>query len=96
LGSLEYVVSGFSRTKRGGHTLLHITPQERTALQRLAGQESHCRTAATLGLTERELDDLFVTLFGKMGVRTEAAAVAAAFERGLVDVEIERFEPALV
>ena len=43
-----------------------------------------------LGLTERELDDLFTTLFVKMGVRSEAAAVAAAFERGLVDGDAER------
>lgn len=65
--------------------MLQITPSERLALEWLATGESASEMADRLGLTERELDDLLVALFVRMGVETRREAVAAAIKRGLVD-----------
>lgn len=66
--------------------MLQITPAERAALQALADGKSMSYTAALLELDERALNELLIVLFARMGVRTKTEAVAAAAQRGLIDV----------
>ena len=60
--------------------VLHITPDDRAALQSLANGEEPEAVARRLGLSERQVE----TLFRRLGVRTSKEAVDVAARRGLV------------
>lgn len=62
--------------------MLQITPAERLALQSLAERRTISQVAALLELRERDVDDLLMTLFARMRVRTPMEAAAAAMRRG--------------
>ena len=64
--------------------VLHITPEERAALQLLAEGKGTREVADGLRVTEREVAERLRLLFERMGVRTSAEAVAAATKRGVV------------
>ena len=67
--------------------LLHITPNDRAALQSLANGDEPEVVARRLGLSERQVETQLSTLFKRMGVRTSREAVNAAARRGLVKLD---------
>jgi DNA-binding NarL/FixJ family response regulator len=64
--------------------LLQITPHERLALQRLAEGKHSSDIAQSFGVTEVEMRVHMTRLLAKVGAKTPAEAVAAAFTRGLL------------
>jgi len=64
--------------------ILHMTPGERATLQWLAEGRDSKEIALELGLTERAVESALAGLFARMGARTPAEAVTAAFSRGLL------------
>jgi len=64
--------------------MLRITPGERRVLQLLAEGARRSELAASLQLPELELECRLATLFGRMGVRTDAEAAAECVKRGLL------------
>lgn len=67
--------------------MLHITPGERDALQLLAEGKGRTELAATLEVSEREVDSCLRGLFSRMGVRTAREAAAECARRGLLSQE---------
>ncbi|HYU77610.1 MAG TPA: LuxR C-terminal-related transcriptional regulator [Vicinamibacterales bacterium] len=67
--------------------MLQITPSERAALQLLATETAATTIAERLGISHSEIEAYLIALFGRMGVRTRAEAIAAAFRRGLLASE---------
>jgi len=65
--------------------VLHITPEERAALQLLADGTTADGMAAHLGTNEIEAEAYLTTLFVKMGAACRAEALAAALRRGLLE-----------
>lgn len=63
---------------------LRITPDERLALQLLAGGHTTRAVAAGLGIETNEIEALLASLFTAMGAATQAEAIAAAERRGLL------------
>ena len=64
--------------------MLHITPWERSALQRLANGTATSDLADGLGTSECEVEAHLTALFTRMGVTSRTEAIAAAFRRGLL------------
>lgn len=66
--------------------MLHITPQERAALQLLANGNATTTNeiAGLLGIGEGEVDTHLTTLFARMGATGRTEAIAAACRRGLL------------
>jgi DNA-binding NarL/FixJ family response regulator len=64
--------------------VLHITPQERVALQLLANGKGANEIAGRLGISNDEVDEHLSTLFARMGAASQAEGIAAAFRRGLL------------
>jgi DNA-binding NarL/FixJ family response regulator len=64
--------------------MLRTTPGERRILQLLAEGTRRSELAASLQLPELELECRLATLFGRMGVRTDAEAAAEYVRRGLL------------
>jgi DNA-binding CsgD family transcriptional regulator len=63
--------------------LLRITPAERTALQLLAEGKGRTELAASLDVSEVEVEARLMVLFRRMGVRTAREAAAECVRRGL-------------
>jgi DNA-binding NarL/FixJ family response regulator len=77
--------TGPGRCRYGGKlVVLHITPDDRAALQSLANGDEPEAVARRLGLSERQVETQLSALFRRMGVRTSREAVNAAARRGLV------------
>jgi DNA-binding NarL/FixJ family response regulator len=68
----------------GKLVVLHITPDDRAALQSLANGDEPEAVARRLGLSERQVETQLSALFRRMGVRTSREAVNAAARRGLL------------
>jgi DNA-binding NarL/FixJ family response regulator len=64
--------------------VLHITPWERSALERLANGQSAAELACALQLPELEIEQRLAALFSRMGASCDAEAVSAALRRGLI------------
>jgi DNA-binding NarL/FixJ family response regulator len=64
--------------------ILHITPEERMALQLLAEGTTTEGLAVHLGTSECEAGAYLTTLFAKLGAGCRAEALAAAARRGLL------------
>lgn len=69
-------------------TLLQITPGERAALQLLVKGKGRLELAASLEVSEVEVDARLRKLFSRMGVRTVREAVAECERRGLLSGEL--------
>lgn len=67
--------------------VLRITPGERAALQLLVEGKTRDELAASLDVSECELDSRLTALFRRMGVRTELEAAAEFIRRGLHSAE---------
>ena len=78
----------FGGAADGRWLVLQITPTERMALQLLAEGKSRSQIAVLLGVGDCDAEDLLVGLFGRMRARTQFEAVAAAAQRGLIDVKV--------
>ena len=63
---------------------LQITPAERAALELLATGKTAGEVARLLDATEADLENRLAALFSRLGVRSRAEAVSAAFRRGLI------------
>ena len=63
--------------------MLRITPGERAVLQLLAEGKTRDELAASLEVSELELDSRLTALFRRMGVKTELEAAAECIRRGL-------------
>ena len=66
--------------------VLQITPSERALLESLAKGVALADIAHRLGTNERQIDSSLQALFARLGVRTQAEAVASALRRGLFAV----------
>jgi DNA-binding CsgD family transcriptional regulator len=64
--------------------MLQITPVERAVLQLLSDGNPTMDIAKRLGLTERTIDTLLMTLLERMGAPSPVEAVADAHRRGLL------------
>ena len=64
--------------------MLHITPNEREALQVLADGTAADAIADCLGIHEWEVDVRLSALFARMGATSKDTALASAFSRGLL------------
>jgi len=64
--------------------VLHITPDERQALQMLADGTATDAIADRLGMSEREVEVRLSALFARMGATSQDTALASAFRRGLL------------
>jgi len=67
--------------------VLQITPGERAALQLLVRGKTRGELAASLEVSEPEVDARLTALFRRMGVETESEAAAECVRRGLLPVE---------
>jgi DNA-binding CsgD family transcriptional regulator len=65
--------------------LLHITPEEREALQLLADGKTTEEIASGLGISERAVEAHLSTVFERMGAATRGEAIEAAQRRGLLN-----------
>ena len=77
-------------------TLLQITPGERAALQLLVKGKGRLELAASLEVSEVEVDARLRGLFSRMGVRTVREAVAECERRGLLSADLSRASTPLV
>ena len=68
--------------------VLHITPGERAALRLLAEGKSRRELAASLEVSEPEVEARLMALFRRMGVKTEREAAAECVKRGLLSDEM--------
>ena len=68
--------------------MLHITPGERAALRLLAEGKSRRELAASLEVSEPEVEARLMALFRRMGVKTEREAAAECVKRGLLSDEM--------
>lgn len=66
--------------------MLHITPWDQAALQLLANGTAVEEIAGRLGIGARDVDSYLTTLFAKLGAASRSEAIAAAFRRGLLNV----------
>lgn len=64
--------------------MLHITPGEREALQLLSEGKGKTELAASLEVSEVDVDARLRGLFSRMGVRTAREAAAECARRGLL------------
>ena len=64
--------------------MLHITPEERDALELLAVDAPRSQIASRLGGSEADVERRLHSLFVRLGAVTASAAVAAASRRGLL------------
>jgi DNA-binding NarL/FixJ family response regulator len=64
--------------------VLHITPWERSALQRLASGQSAAELASALQVSQGEIEQRLAALFARMGASCDTEAVSAALRRGLI------------
>ena len=64
--------------------MLHITPGERAVLRLLAEGQSTSELAASLEVSEPEVEAQLMALFRRMGVETEREAAAEFVKRGLL------------
>ena len=62
--------------------MLHITPGERAALRLLAEGKSRRELAASLEVSEPEVEARLMALFEEMGVKTEREDAAQCVKRG--------------
>jgi DNA-binding NarL/FixJ family response regulator len=67
--------------------VLHITPHERAALQLLANGAGMHGIADQLGVSEPEVEAHLSRLFARMGAASRTEAVAAAWRRGLLELD---------
>jgi DNA-binding CsgD family transcriptional regulator len=65
--------------------MLHITPDERDALQLLAIGATKDSIAGHLGMSASDVESLIRGLLARMDVVSESDAIAAARRRGLLD-----------
>jgi DNA-binding CsgD family transcriptional regulator len=72
--------------------MLHITPAERAALQLLADGKTTNEIARRLRIAEPAVGTQLAALYARMGVVTEAEAIATASRRGLLGIA-NRGEP---
>lgn len=66
--------------------VVQITPSDRALLECLAAGVALTEIAHRLGTNEHQIDVSLKTLFGRLGVKTRAEAVASALRRGLLTV----------
>jgi len=67
--------------------VLQITPEERAALELITEGRNRKELAASLDISESELDSRLAALFGRMGVKTEVEAAAECLKRGLCECQ---------
>jgi len=65
--------------------VLQITPDERNALRLIHEGRCRCEVAASLEVSERELESRLAVLFAKMGVASEREAADECAKRGLCE-----------
>jgi len=70
------------------YKVLQITPAERAALQLLVQGKTKEELAASLEVTEPEVDARMTALFRRMGVETETEAAAECVRRGLLSARM--------
>jgi NarL family two-component system response regulator YdfI len=63
-----------------------LTDREHEVLSEVAKGETSRRIALNLGITERTVKAHLASIFNKLGVDSRAAAVAAAIQKGLLDI----------
>jgi two-component system, NarL family, nitrate/nitrite response regulator NarL len=66
--------------------VVQITPSDRALLECLAAGIALNEIAHRLGTNEHQIDVSLKTLFGRLGVKSQAEAVASALRRGLLTV----------
>jgi DNA-binding CsgD family transcriptional regulator len=66
--------------------MLHITPAERAALQLLADGKTTNEIARRLRIAEPAVGTQLAALYARMGVVTQAEAIATASRRGLLGI----------
>lgn len=65
---------------------ISLTDRESEVLSAVASGETSKKIALNLGITERTVKAHLASIFNKLGVDSRAAAVAAAIQKGLLDI----------
>ena len=81
---LSPAVAGTLMERLGDHNISALSPRELEVLRLVAGGATNRAVAGRLFVSEATVKTHLLHLYDKLGVRDRAAAVAVAYERGLL------------